>query len=178
MENASKALIIAGAILLAIVIISLGLVVINNSRHVTDDPNLNEQEKQSFNAKFAAYEGKNISGSRINSLIQQVIATNQASVKASESQFITIAFPSITSTDENQAIYITTANDGTMKYITGNINKLKIEDPKIAAIKGDDKDIKLSAADVGNPALSVNTGKNYTVKLYYKNGLVKFIAVY
>ncbi len=32
MENASKALIIAGAILLAIVIISLGLIVVNNEK--------------------------------------------------------------------------------------------------------------------------------------------------
>ena len=44
MENASKALIIAGAILLAIVIISLGLIVVNNVRNVTDNTNLSEQE--------------------------------------------------------------------------------------------------------------------------------------
>ena len=52
MENASKALIIAGAILLAIVIISLGLIVVNNTRNVTDNTNLSEQEIQAFNAKL------------------------------------------------------------------------------------------------------------------------------
>ena len=66
MENASKALIIAGAILLAIVIISLGLIVVNNVRNVTDNTNLSEQEIQSFNAKFTAYEGDSVAGSRVN----------------------------------------------------------------------------------------------------------------
>ena len=78
MENASKALIIAGAILLAIVIISLGLVVVNNTRSVTDNANLNAQEIETFNNKFVAYEGTNITGARVKSLIQTAIASNQA----------------------------------------------------------------------------------------------------
>ncbi len=76
MENASKALIIAGAILLAIVIISLGLIVVNNTRNTVDTANLNEQEIQAFNAKFSSYEGKDIAGSRVKSLLQTVIAVN------------------------------------------------------------------------------------------------------
>ena len=77
MENASKALIIAGAILLAIVIISLGLVVVNNTRSVTDNTNLNAQEIETFNNKFAAYEGTNVTGARVKSLIQAAIASNE-----------------------------------------------------------------------------------------------------
>ena len=78
MENASKALIIAGAILLAIVIISLGLVVVNNTRSVTDNANLNAQEIETFNNKFAAYEGKNLTSAQVKSLIQAAIASNAA----------------------------------------------------------------------------------------------------
>ena len=77
MENASKALIIAGAILLAIVIISLGLVVVNNSRNTVDSANMNEQEIQTFNAKFTPYEGTK-TGTQVKALLQAVIASNQA----------------------------------------------------------------------------------------------------
>lgn len=79
MENASKALIIAGAILLAIVIISLGLIVVNNTRNTVDTANLNEQETQAFNDKFVHYEGTDVVGSRVKTLLQTVIASNQAS---------------------------------------------------------------------------------------------------
>lgn len=78
MENASKALIIAGAILLAIVIISLGLIVVNNTRGTVDSANMSEQEIQTFNAKFTPYEGSGISGTRVKTLMQTVIASNQA----------------------------------------------------------------------------------------------------
>lgn len=76
MENASKALIIAGAILLAIVIISLGLIVVNNTRGTVDKSNLSEQEIQTFNAKFTPYVGT-ISGNKLKQLCQTVIASNQ-----------------------------------------------------------------------------------------------------
>lgn len=76
MENASKALIIAGAILLAIVIISLGLIVVNNTRNVTDNTNLSEQEIQAFNAKFTPYEGEKISGTKVKALLQTAISSN------------------------------------------------------------------------------------------------------
>ena len=92
MENASKALIIAGAILLAIVIISLGLVVVNNTRSVTDNANLNAQEIETFNNKFVAYEGANVSGSQVKSLLQTAIASNAANldkkVEVSEYKFV------------------------------------------------------------------------------------------
>lgn len=78
MENASKALIIAGAILLAIVIISLGLIVVNNTRGTADTANLNEQDVQTYNSKFTPYGGTKVSGTRVKSLIETAIASNQA----------------------------------------------------------------------------------------------------
>ena len=79
MENASKALIIAGAILLAIVIISLGLVVVNNTRETVNNANISEQEIQTFNAKFTSYESSTgISAAKVKALIQAVMANNNA----------------------------------------------------------------------------------------------------
>ena len=175
MENASKALIIAGAILLAIVIISLGLVVINNSRSVTDDTNLNEQEKQSFNAKFVAYEGNSVSGSRVNSLIQQVISTNQSMLDQGKataansgnfSNFVHIVFPSVSRASNTTNKY---------EYIAGIMTDGKICSTGVAS--------ETSATPTANwgaltNSTAVNTGKTYTVKIAsYENGLVHKITV-
>ena len=52
MENASKALIIAGAILLAILIISLGILIYNQASGVVNNNAMSEVETQNFNQKF------------------------------------------------------------------------------------------------------------------------------
>ena len=53
MENATKALLIAAAVLVAILIISLGLVVYNMAAEtVNNSANLSEYEIQSFNEKL------------------------------------------------------------------------------------------------------------------------------
>ena len=57
MENASKALIIAGAILLSILLISLGILVYNNAKGTIQDANLDSEEAQTFNTKISQYCG-------------------------------------------------------------------------------------------------------------------------
>ena len=93
MENASKALIIAGAILLSIIIISLGLVVVNNVRDSIEGQNLNKEELAAFNDQFMSYEGTAVSGARVNSLIQQVISSNQAQIDNAKANYVTCTFP-------------------------------------------------------------------------------------
>ena len=60
MENASKALIIAGAILLAILIISLGIMIY----------------QQASNQKFIQYTGSNVRGAQVNALLNQIQMSN------------------------------------------------------------------------------------------------------
>lgn len=76
MENASKALIIAGAILLSILIISLGIMVYNNAKSTVGDANLDAETIQTFNSKFSMYAGTGVSASNVNSLIEAVNANN------------------------------------------------------------------------------------------------------
>ena len=58
MENASKALIIAGAIIVSIVIISLGVMIVGNvSGIISSQSDMSSQEVQAFNSPFLAYEG-------------------------------------------------------------------------------------------------------------------------
>ena len=78
MENASKALIIAGAILLSIIIISLGIAVVTNSRSTIDKANVNQQEVETFNSRFEAYVGNDKSASEIRAMVSAVISSNGA----------------------------------------------------------------------------------------------------
>ena len=77
MENASKALIIAGAILLAILIISLGILIYNQASGVVTNNSMDEVSIQTFNNKFLQYAGEQ-KGSAVRSLISQVEASNAA----------------------------------------------------------------------------------------------------
>lgn len=76
MENATKALLIAAAVLIAILIITLGLVVYNNSASTVNQANLSSQEIQAQNEKFTRYNGTNKRGSEVNSLLQTVLNYN------------------------------------------------------------------------------------------------------
>ena len=76
MENATKALLIAAAVLIAILIISLGLVVYNNSANTVNQANLSSQEIQAQNEKFTRYNGNNKRGSEVNSLLQTALNYN------------------------------------------------------------------------------------------------------
>lgn len=95
MENASKALIIAGAVLISIIIVSLGVYVFSNfSNSAKEMANMDEQEIASFNSKIKPYLGESISGSQVNALIQYVISTDISVAQSGETyKAITITFP-------------------------------------------------------------------------------------
>lgn len=76
MENASKALIIAGAILLSILLISLGIMIFNQAQDATKNSGMSQAQVSTFNNKFSKYEGKKIKGSEVRGLIQEIIASN------------------------------------------------------------------------------------------------------
>lgn len=83
MENASKALLIAGAILLSILIIALGIYVFNLARSSMNTNQLNEMEVSAFNTQFTQYEGKQL-GSNVKSLLDKVITSNNSNKDAEE----------------------------------------------------------------------------------------------
>lgn len=84
MENASKALIIAGAILLAIAIIGVGMFVFSNVQDtITGAADMSQQEIAAYNQTFTAYEG-NIRGSRAKTLCETVLNHNLSAVDASQ----------------------------------------------------------------------------------------------
>ena len=80
MENASKALIIAGAILISILLISVAIMVISSTQGVQDQmgQQMDSTEKSTFNAQFTNYAGTGRSASQVKSLYEKVIASNAA----------------------------------------------------------------------------------------------------
>ena len=80
MENASKALIIAGAILISILLIGVGVMVMNGAQGGIDEAikNMSAQEKEMFNTKFTQHEGEKIKGANVRALIRNIISSNSA----------------------------------------------------------------------------------------------------
>ena len=80
MENASKALIIAGAILISIVLVSVGVLVVNSLRPDEAIGSMTQQEVDSFNSKFLSSTGNSVAGSTVKTLISTVITNNAQNV--------------------------------------------------------------------------------------------------
>ena len=72
MENASKALIIAGAILLSILIIALGVYIFTVAKGSMDLTSVDALTLEQFNSQFTQYDGRRL-GSSIKTLINTVI---------------------------------------------------------------------------------------------------------
>ena len=85
MENASQALIIAGAILLAILLIAVGMFIFNKANSAVQDSagQMDQNAIQASKQKFESYQGK-ISGTQLKALIQarDITPTDGNGVKA------------------------------------------------------------------------------------------------
>ena len=78
MENASKALLIAGAILIVIVLIGIGVIVVNSTNGMQEQASSSADSMaiQTFNSQFTAYEGDGMSASQVRNLISIIKASN------------------------------------------------------------------------------------------------------
>ena len=118
MENATKALLIAAAVLIAILIISLGLVVYNSSAETVNQANLSQQEVQAANEKFARYNGTNKRGSEVNAMLNTVLNANVDAAAAGETRQVAVSgavtlagnATSITSQADTSALYTIQVN--------------------------------------------------------------------
>ena len=147
MENASKALIIAGAILLSILLISLGILVYNNAKDTATGTNLDSEKAQTFNTKISQYCGNKKSATDMNSLMDAIAASNGAQNKLAESErhYISVetevsqggyitggGIITVTAANVPQGVTYPSFNTGTTytaTYITGAdgyINKVKV----------------------------------------------------
>lgn len=114
MENASKALLIAGAILIAIMIISLGVFIFSRFGGTAKEmANMDEQEIRSFNSKITPYLGKAVSGSQVNALLQYCLSVNMAANNSGET------YKQITVNDGGNATSLATTDTTYNRVETG-----------------------------------------------------------
>lgn len=77
MENASKALIIAGAIILSILIIGLGMFIFQKANSATEGADLSSQKVKAYNSVFEQYVGTQ-TGINVKALLDEVRSHNLA----------------------------------------------------------------------------------------------------
>lgn len=73
MENASKALIIAASVLVAILIVAMGVTIFNKAQNSADTTSLDQTEINMFNSKFERYANNQL-GSQVKSLVSFTIS--------------------------------------------------------------------------------------------------------
>ncbi len=121
MENASKALLFAAGILIAIILISVAVYLVNMSQDATKGVGsaMTEMELMQFNQKFTTYEGVR-TGSQVKQLITTVNSSNVDN--AGTDLLVTVELG--TGID---AKYLTGDTTGNYKFDGGNAKKYQVE---------------------------------------------------
>ena len=109
MENASKALIIAGAILLSILIIGLGMFIFQMAQGAMDNVNIDADKIAAYNSKFISYEGTNVSGTQARALCDTVRNHNNAHLTDPSQQVVVM---------NSTAVGVTTAPEENVEVST------------------------------------------------------------
>ena len=127
MENASQALLIAGAILIVIALIGFGVYIIGRADSIKNAGGdaMDTYAIETFNSKFLEYEGTDISASQARKLISTINASNGANEKD-----ITIYNDTDFGEGDNVAPTITAGQTYTVKVNYGNdgyIDKIAIK---------------------------------------------------
>lgn len=115
MENASKALIMAGSILIALMIIGALVLMVNNlsSYQKVGEQNVREAQVVEFNNQFETYLRKNVRGSDMISLMNRIVDYNSRKTDTSEEKF------------QKMSIEITGINVDPLKYNQSDISLVK-----------------------------------------------------
>ena len=167
MENASKALLIAGAVLIVILLIGIGMLIYSKSTRIVDTAAsiMNTQELQSYNSNFTIYEGIQ-KGPSVKSLISTVIANN-ANYPQIDNPTLEQNAPCKIFVKLDASVY-----DDVAKKLTSHNDKLLFPET-----------IKTKSGMQGSPALSLfsanlNTSATYNISFeYYNSGILKQINI-
>ena len=135
MENASKALLIAGSILIVILLIAVGVRVFNSTTGTKDtvDETMTSTEVVTFNNKFMPYVGNNKTKAEVMSLMNAIIANN-----VTYNTKIKVEYKIKVNGQVHQLINtppLETAND--LKNLLENISKSEIKKFKIQLMNYD-----------------------------------------
>lgn len=133
MENASKALVIAGAILVAILLISIGVLIINSTGDMTDQvgSTADTMAIETFNSQFTNYQGTAVSAAQVKSLVSKVNASNATNeaTSSTDEKYVEIVWAGGLTTNKASALKSTQKYSVVLDYATtGYVNKVTISD--------------------------------------------------
>lgn len=161
MENASKALLIAGAILICILLIAIGMYIYNSAQGTiqTAAGQMGQQDKEMYNSMIKKYIGNSKKGSDVKQMIEDVISQNSQYVNES-GKFISIhatGIPNYTETPK-------TLSDANV-----------YEGEK----KGENTQEKVDAARdmYRNLKQKISAGKNYKVAEQERDGIIYAVTI-
>ena len=120
MENVSKALLIAGSLLIVILLIAMGVKIFNSTQGTTEsvETTMNTTEIAIFNSKFTSYLGNNKSKNDVISLVNQIIASNSNTNTNNREVIISINIGNTSKTIGGNSTMMNAANNlsNTNKY--------------------------------------------------------------
>ena len=128
MENASKALLMAAAILICILLIGVGMMVFNGAQNSIGGAlsKMDENEKLMFNQPFTNYEGERVSGSNVRALIRQAISNNSANQDV-DGKLVSISIDGTAITATPEALNTNEMSAASAKVNTGATYKVVLE---------------------------------------------------
>lgn len=175
MENASKALLIAGAILICILLIAIGMYIYQSANATVDSAvsQMSQQEKDIYNAKIKPYLKDIVKGSEVKSMIDNIVSMNQENV-GNSGKFISIE------TAGNIATFKSTLTNG-VALTNYNGGKALSDACKAANFydNGDNTSANVAAATAQMNTLKskINSAKNYIVAADYEAGAIIRVGI-
>lgn len=171
MENASKALIIAGAVLISILIIGLGVFLYQQAQGTVNKANLNTQEAQTQNSQFTGFFGTSVSAATVKQLCSTVRANNIAGK---------------TSEDENKKVYLlySESKDDKGKFMAPTYLSKKVKAGSTYRVETDNDKASDYTKDTDQESASPSGGTEDEIdptdddlKTYWKSGYIKVIHI-
>lgn len=165
MENASKALLIAGAILICILLIAIGMYIYNSAQGTiqTAAGQMGQKDKEMYNSMIRKYVGNSKKGSDVKQMIEDVISQNSQYVNES-GKFISIHANNISG-------YAQTGNDP-LKTVCEKANVYEKQD-------GENNQANIDSARTEYRKLEqkISAGRNYKVEEKEKDGIIYAVTV-
>ncbi len=165
MENASKALIIVGAVLIAILLIGFGVMIMNNSTSQVNPDVLNSQAAQAHNSQFTNYTGDKMKASQVKALMNNVITNNVTGKTADTPQQIYVKYGAVNGTTVNTATFMDPSAVSSAVR-NGYTYTVKIENQQAVDIETVDASLGAEPAD-----------SNHKSECYYSNGYIRIITI-
>lgn len=161
MENASKALLIAGAILICILLIAIGMYIYNSAQSTikTAAGQMGQQDKEMYNSMIKKYVGSSKKGSDVKQMIEDVISQNNQYVNESGK-------------------FISVLNNGVAGY-TGNINSTCNTANVYTTADSENNQANIDAAtkEMRNLEKKISAGKNYDVTEFTEDGIIYAVVI-